>query len=159
MVIGLLSGAMALALCAAPAAAFGGQTGQVRASEAGAQKSGVAESEQQEKAKEQHPPLRHEEEVVVTASKIEQQLVNAPATVSSHRKPHDKERAGAELRGAPSRGTRPERRADLGAGPEPHEPRRDRHAVDFATGAARRAKSLPGLLRLRRLGLPSDQLQ
>ena len=63
------------------------------------------------------------------------------------------------LRGSVPRGPWRQRDADLGPRPEHHEPRRDGHAVDDAAGAHRRPQRLPGLLRVRRLGLPAGQLR
>jgi outer membrane receptor protein involved in Fe transport len=63
---------------------------------------------------EEEPPI-YAEQVVVTASRVEQQLVNAPATVSVVTSRRDREFAGDQLRGAAAFGPGHEHHADLGA--------------------------------------------
>ena len=62
----------------------------------------------------EQPPI-YTEAVVVTASKVEQQLVNAPATVSVVSSDVIAELAGHQLRRAAALGARHEHHADLGA--------------------------------------------
>ena len=69
----------------------------------------------------------------------------------------DPERAVAELRRAAAHGSRREHHAGLRARHQRHEPRRHRHAGDRPAGAARRPQPLPGLLRLRDVGLPAGE--
>ena len=91
-----------------------------------------------------------------TASKIEQQLVNArrrspvvsPTSSRARRRPTTPSCCAP----CPASTSRRPRRA-TSTSPA----RRDRHAVDLAAGAGRRPQPLPRLLRLRRLGLPADQ--
>ena len=76
------------------------------------------------------------EQVVVTASKNEEALVNAPAAVSLITSQTIMNTASTSyadlLRSVPGR----ERHADVGAGHQHHVARRDQHAVDVAAGAA-----------------------
>ena len=73
------------------------------------------------------------------------------------RQPHDRELPGHQLRRPAAGRPRPQRHADLGPRHQPHVTRRHRHARDLAVGAGRRPQHLPGLLRLRRLGLPAHR--
>ena len=102
------------------------------------------------------PPNRNQppsnEAVVVTASKVEQQLVNAPATVSVVTADVIQSYAGDQLRRAAAFGAGREHHADLGARLQHHDARRHLDARDLAAGAARRPQPLSRFLRLRRLG-------
>ena len=99
----------------------------------------------------------YKEQVVVTASKTEQALVNAPATVSLITGETLQNNALHQLRGSVPGGARAQRHADLRARHQPHEPRRHVDAVDRPARAGRWPQHLPGLLRLRRLGLPAGE--
>ena len=63
----------------------------------------------------------------------------------------------AELRGSDAGGAGDERRADVGARHQHHEPGRDVDAVDLAARAARRPVALSRLLRVRGMGLPARE--
>ena len=73
------------------------------------------------------------------------------------RQPHDRELPGHQLRRPAAGRPRPQRHADLGPRHQHHLPRRDRHARHVAARAGRRPQHLPGLLRLRGVGLPADR--
>ncbi len=79
----------------------------------------------------EEPPV-YEEQVVVTASKVEQQLVNAPATVSVDHRGRHRVDAGDQLRRAVPLGAGREPVADLGARLQHHHARRHVHAGDLA---------------------------
>ena len=73
------------------------------------------------------------------ASKAEQKLIDAPATMSVITSADDRERAVGELRRAAAHDSRRQHHAGVGARHQRHEPRRDRHAGHRPAGAARRA--------------------
>ncbi len=103
--------------------------------------------------------LSYEETVVVSASRTDEKLVNAPATMSVI--------LAQTIENAPTRnfaellrvGARPQHHPGVGPRHQRHEPRRHRHAGDRPARAARRPQSLPGLLRVRHVGLPAGQPQ
>ena len=99
----------------------------------------------------------YEDQVVVTASKSEQTLVNAPATVSLITSETLHELGLDQLRGSVSRGAWPQRHADLGPRHQLHQPRRHLDALDVAARAGRRPQHLSRLLRLHRVGLPAGE--
>src|SRR5919106_2342379 len=74
MIVRLFAAGLVLAL-AAPVAAQSGGPAEPAASQASSKPQDPQNQEQQE-------PVVYEEQVVVSASKVEQQLVNAPAAVS-----------------------------------------------------------------------------
>ena len=100
---------------------------------------------------------KYEDQVVVTASRVEQKLVNAPATVSLI--------SAQTIASAPSASYAELLRAVPGLNVTQTSARDinlvsrvgHRHAVDVAARPHRRPLDLPGLLRLRRLGLPAGQ--
>ena len=83
--------------------------------------------------------------------------INAPATMSVITGADDRERADAELRRAAAQRPRREHHAGLGARHQRDQPRRHRHAGDRPARAARRPQPLPGLLRVRDVGLPAGE--
>ena len=91
------------------------------------------------------------------ARKTEQKLINAPATMSVITGDDDRERADRRTSPSCCAAFPGQRHAGLGTGHQRHQPRRDRHAGDRAAGAARRPQPLPGLLRLRDVGLPAGE--
>ena len=76
-----------------------------------------------------------EEQVVVTASRAEQQLVNAPAAVSVITTADDPELAGHQHRRPAARRARHQRHPGHGARREHHHARRHVHAGHVAAGA------------------------
>ena len=108
------------------------------------------------RAKPEEPPV-YEEQVVVTASKVEQQLVNAPATVSVVTADVIAVDAGHQLRRAAALGAGRQPVADLGARLQHHDARRHVDAGHLDAGAARRPQPLSRLLRLRGLGPAAGQ--
>ena len=99
----------------------------------------------------------YEEQIVVTASKVEQQLVNAPATVSVVTSDVIQSTPATNyaelLRSVPGR----QHRADLGARLQHHDARRHLDALDLAARAGRRPEPLSRFLRVRRLGSAAAQ--
>ncbi len=102
---------------------------------------------------------KYEETVVVSASKTEQKLVDAPATMTVIGAEQDRERDVAELRGAPADRARPEHHPGLGARHQRDEPGAHRHARHRPARGARRAQPVSGLLRVRDVGLPAGESQ
>ena len=94
--------------------------------------------------------------VVVTASRREEQLLNAPATMSVLTEDVFGHAPGQTLTDLPAR-ARGQHGPILGARRQRHDPRRDGHAFRFIAGSAGRALHLPGLLRVRRMGFPADR--
>ena len=98
-----------------------------------------------------------EEVIVVSASRTEQRVAEAPATVTVltsqdiAQTPADD--YGDLLRNVPGL----ERRADQRPRHPDHRPRLDQQPRHLAAGDARRAFALPRLLRLRDVGLPAGQ--
>ena len=95
----------------------------------------------------------YKETVVVSASKTEQQLVDAPATMTVIGARDAERRAVGQLRRPPAQRAGRERHADLRARHQRHQPRRHQLAGDVAAHGRRRTQRLSGLLRLHDVGL------
>ena len=108
---------------------------------------------------EQNPdePMSFEEQVVVSASRTEQQLVNAPATVSlittETIQNSPATNIGDLLRAVPGVNVAQTLRTRR----QHHEPRRHLHALHVAARAGRRPQRLPRLLRHGDVGPPALQ--
>ena len=111
----------------------------------------------------QVPPLTlkvavHGEEVVVTASRAETSLVNAPATMTVVGDDVDRHLAGPELRRPPAQRSRPQRHPDVGARRQHDQPPGHLGTlVQLAARAPGRPLDLPGLLRADPLGLRAHE--
>ena len=99
----------------------------------------------------------YEETVVVSGSRTEQKLVDAPATMTVIGARTIESATVAEFRGAAAVRPRPEHHPGVGARHQRDEPGAHRHARDRPARAARRPQPVSGLLRVRDVGLPAGQ--
>ena len=124
---------------------------------AGQQPPQTKPSQQETQKPEEQEPQKYEETVVVSGSKTEEKLINAPVTmtvITADTIENAPTRNFADLlRSMPGLNCNP----GLGTRHQRHDAERHRHAGHRSAGAARRPQPLSGLLRLRDVGLPAGQ--
>ena len=113
-------------------------------------------------AQEEAPPAEEpdelvEEVIVVTASRTEQSLNEAPAAISVSDGQGHRVDTGGQLRRAAAQRPGPQRLADQRPRLQHDGAWLDEHPVDLAARAGRRPVALPRLLRLRDVGLPAGE--